>query len=173
MLSILSTLFFSTIFRHYQTFFYSESQAMRKMLSFAVESCRKRLAKNAVKNCCRILLQKNIGEKCCLKKLSKSVKFCRKMLQNLKKIVEFCSFLAKNDVKKSCRKLLSDYIVEKNCCRNLLSHYNSTLFLDGILRQILCRKMRSKKIVEPGQKILSKKAVAYCRKMLSKFTVEK
>ena len=61
---------------------------------------------------------------------------------------------------------MSDYIVEKNCCRNLLSHYNSTLFLDGILRQILCRKMRSKKIVEPGQKILSKKAVAYCRKMI-------
>ena len=107
---------------------------------------QKMLAKNAVKKC--------FGEKCCLKKLSKSVKFCRKMLQNLKKIVEFCSFLAKNDVKKSCRKLLSDYIVEKNCCRNLLSHYNSTLFLDGILRQILCRKMRSKKIVEPGQKIL-------------------
>ena len=52
--------------------------------------------------------------------------------------------------------------------KNVVEFYDSTPFSDGILRQILCRKMRSKKIVEPGRKILSKKAVAYCRKIPSK-----
>ena len=151
-----STLFLDNFFRHYSANFASESQAMRKMLSFAVESCRKILAKNAVKKCCRILLQKNIGEKCCLKKLSKSVKFCRKMLQNLKKIVEFCSFLAKNVVKKSCRKLLSDYIVEKTVveiyCRIIIRHYFQTAFFDKFF------------VEKCGQKRLSNQVKKYCRK---------
>lgn len=97
------------------------------------------------------MLSKYIVEKTVIDSVFRQI-----LTKNLKNFVECRSILAKNVVKKSCRNLLSDYIVEKNCCRNLLSHYNSTLFLDGILRQILCRKMRSKKIVEPGQKLLSK-----------------
>ena len=78
------------------------------------------------------------------------------LTKNLKNFVECRSILAKNVVEKN--------VVEKN----VVEFYDSTPFSDGILRQILCRKMRSKKIVEPGRKILSKKAVAYCRKIPSK-----
>ena len=109
------------------------------------------------------MLSKILSEKYCQNLLSKKTVidsvFRQILTKNLKNFVECRSILAKN-------------IVEKNCCRKkMLSNYNATTFLCNIFRQRICRRMRSKKIVEPGRKILSKNLAEQCQKILSKKAV--
>ena len=119
-------------------------------------------AKNVVV-CCWIM--SNLAEKSCRKILPKNLakKSCRKTLYN----TIFLDGIWQSSTKTSrrcekCGRILA-YIVENLWCflaKKMLSHYGSTLFLCNIFRQILCRKILAKKIVEPGRKILAKKAVA-------------
>ena len=125
MLSISSTLFLDNFFRHYSANFASESQAMRKMLSFAVEYCRNLLAKNVgekcrqmplnhiKKNCCRIK-SKNSVKKSCRKTLYNTIFFdiFRQISPKTSRRCEKCGrILAKNAVEYCQKKLLSNFII--------------------------------------------------------------
>ena len=91
------------------------------MLSFAVEYCRKILAKNAVKKCCRNLLaKKTVVKKCCRKRLSykkydtifrqHSTNFA-KNFQAMRKMPSY--IVEKNVVEFYCIKILSKNTGEK------------------------------------------------------------
>ena len=91
------------------------------------------IAKNIAEKYCRKILPKNLIEKSCWKTLYNTI-FLDIIWQISPKTSRRCE---------KCGRILA-YNVENLCCflaKKMLSHYNSTLFLCNIFRQILCRKM--------------------------------